>query len=120
MDLDQDGRVDVLSGCWPGEVHLFRGVEGGGFAEGVTLRGPGGAPLKADKASVAHAFDWDGDGDLDLVLGGIGGAVWVARNETAEDGLVFGAPAPLEADGKPIHADGGDSAPFVADWDADG
>lgn len=119
MDLDQDGRRDVLSGSWPGEIHLFRGLEDGTLAAPATIRGPDEKPLKTDSASVAFAYDWDGDGKLDLVLGNIKGEVFVARNATTEAGLAFAAPERLEADGQPLRVQG-DSGPCVADWDGDG
>jgi hypothetical protein len=119
VDLDQDGRRDVLSGSWPGEIHLFCGLEDGTFAAPATIQGPDEKPLKTDSASVAFAHDWDGDGKLDLVLGNIKGEVFVARNATTEAGLAFAAPEPLEADGAPLKVQG-DSGPCVADWDGDG
>jgi len=32
VDLDHDGRVDLISGSWPGELFLFRGGPNGTFA----------------------------------------------------------------------------------------
>ena len=34
MDLDGDGRSDILSGSWPGEIYFFRRLTDGSFAEG--------------------------------------------------------------------------------------
>jgi hypothetical protein len=38
VDLDGDGIKDMLSGSWPGEIFLFRGLPGGKFAPPVKLK----------------------------------------------------------------------------------
>jgi len=42
VDLDGDGINDVLSGSWPGEIFLFRGLPDGGFAPPEKLKDKGG------------------------------------------------------------------------------
>jgi hypothetical protein len=70
-------------------------------------------------ASAVHAFDWDGDGDLDLLVGDIGGSVYLVPNEGTAKAYSFGKEQPLQAGGKAIRVSG-DAGPFVADWDGDG
>lgn len=41
-------------------------------------------------ASAVFAFDWDGDGLLDLIVGEIGGTVHWIRNEGTKTNFVFG------------------------------
>jgi hypothetical protein len=119
VDLDGDGRTDILSGSWPGEIYFFRRQADGKFAEGVTLKGHDGKPVNVGSAASAFAFDWDGDGKPDLVVGTILGEVWLVPNESDGKALAFGKPCRLEAAGQPIKV-GGDAAPVVADWDGDG
>ena len=71
-------------------------------------------------ASAVHAFDWDGDGRLDLLVGDIGGNVYLVPNEGTPTAYAFGKERQLQAGGKPLRVEGGDAGPFVADWDGDG
>jgi hypothetical protein len=120
VDFDGDGKNDLLSGCYPGEIYLFKGQGGGNFAPAEPLKGADGKPLKPGLASVAFACDWDGDGDLDLLVGDIEGQVNLIPNNGSRDKPAFGAPQILQAAGNPIKVAGGDAAPTVADWDGDG
>jgi hypothetical protein len=117
VDLDGDGRTDILSGSWPGEIYFFRRQAAGKFAAGVVLTGRDGKPLNVGSASSAFAADWDGNGFLDLVVGTVLGEVWLIPGEGKA--LAFGTPRRLEAAGQPIKVSG-DAAPVVADWDGDG
>lgn len=119
MDLDGDGRIDILSGSWPGEIYLFRRLKDGTFAAGEELKGKDGKPMKPGSASAAFAFDWDGDGKLDLIVGAVDGSVFLLRNIGDGTSLIFDEPAELTADGKPIKVEG-DAGPTMADWDGDG
>jgi hypothetical protein len=71
-------------------------------------------------ASTVHAVDWDGDGRIDLLIGDIGGNVYLIPNEGTPKAYAFGKPVPLQAGGKAIQVPGGDAGPFAADWDGDG
>jgi hypothetical protein len=71
-------------------------------------------------ASTVHAVDWNGDGKLDLLVGNIGGGVYLVPNEGDAKSFAFGKEEKLQAAGKAISAPGGDAGPFAADWDGDG
>ncbi len=67
----------------------------------------------------AHAADWDGDGDHDLLLGDIRGNVFFLENEGKPGKPAFGPHENVEAGGSAIKVDG-DAGPFTVDWDGDG
>ena len=66
-----------------------------------------------------HAVDWDGDGDLDLLVGVIGGEVYLVPNEGTAKVYAFGEKKAMEADGKPLRVED-DAGPHAVDWDSDG
>jgi hypothetical protein len=119
VDFDNNGRTDVLSGSWPGELYLFRRNEDGTFAKGETLKNKDGKPINTGNASTVFAVDWNNNGRLDLVTGNIGGEVHVLVNEGTRDEPVYGDAIQIDL-GADLKGRSGDSGPIVADWDGDG
>jgi len=70
-------------------------------------------------ASAAHAADWDGDGDYDLIIGTISGKVYLIQNEGTPESYAFGKEQNLQASGQQIDVERS-AGPFTADWDVDG
>jgi hypothetical protein len=120
VDLDADGKTDIISGSWPGEIYWFRREESREFAKGVQLQDGDGEPIHVGHATSPFAVDWDGDGDLDLVVGNLIGEIHVLINEGIGGAPRFGKPERILAEGKQIKIREGDAAPVVADWDGDG
>ena len=120
MDLDGDGLTDILSGGYRGgNLWLFSRRKDGTFAAGEEVKDRAGTKISVGSRSVPCACDWDGDGDLDLIVGNLRGKVVLFRNESTGTGNLFAPAIPLQAGGKPL-APGSYAAPTVADWDGDG
>ncbi len=111
--------MDVVSGSYPGEIYFFRRKPNSTYAAPAALKSADGQPIKVGYASAVAVGDWDGDGNPDLIVGNIDGAVFLIRNEGTRGKLVFDRPQPLKAKGEPISA-GRRAGPCVADWDGDG
>jgi hypothetical protein len=120
VDLDGDGRVDILTGSISGRVHFYRKRPNGTYAAGETLKAGLLRPLTVGASSSIALVDWDDDRDLDLVIGNGEGAVYLVLNEGTAAKPEWSQPRRLKAGGKFIAADSGAVAPCVADWDADG
>jgi hypothetical protein len=120
VDLDADGKLDVLSGSWPGELYFFRGLGQGRFAAGITIKDKDGKVIRRGNASTVFATDWNGDGRLDLLIGNIEGQIFLAPDLASQGKNSFGSLQELKVAAKPIRVPHGDSHPTVADWDSDG
>jgi len=140
VDLDGDGNSDILSGSYSREGSEMAGLfqvlwrrPDGTFKTAETLNGTDGKPLiipVKGKAGEGEdwiknictrplAVDWDGDGDLDLVVGNFPGTFYFFKSE----GKGKFVPLPEEmktGEGAPLKIEGHHSDPFVIDWDGDG
>ena len=64
------------------------------------------------------AVDWDGDDDLDLVVGNFAGSFYLFKGEG--QGKFHPEPELLKSNNEPLKITGAHSDPFVIDWDGDG
>jgi len=119
VDLDGDGRSDLISGSWPGELYFFRRGKDGSLAAPEQLKGPDGKPLNLDNGTSVFAVDWDASGTLDLLVGNARGEVFFLPGQ-GQNQLTFGPPQPVLAAGEKLVVKSGEAAPVAADWDGDG
>jgi hypothetical protein len=134
VDLDGDGRRDILSGSYSrmeqsmaGLFQVLWGQPDGTFKKAVTLNGTDGKPLIIPVAgdnwiknicTRPFAVDWDGDGQLDLVVGNFFGSFYLFKGQGK--GKFLPQPEEIKAGNQPLKIEGHHSDPFVVDWDGDG
>jgi PKD repeat protein len=122
-DLDGDGDLDLLVGDGLGKLFLYWNDVGGGLPSwtpaGFALDKSGNAVAVSNNSSPALA-DIDGDGDLDLLVGGWDGNVVLFRNTGSKTSPQWTLVGPLTDATAAVIDVGYHSAPVLGDLDGDG
>ncbi len=125
-DFDADGDLDLLCGEF---LDGFTYFENAGtrtdprYRAGRRVRTADGRPLRMDlQMIVPVAFDWDRDGDPDLIVGDEDGRVAFVENTgrlDADRTPVFAAPRYFRQQADTLKC-GALATPYPVDWDGDG
>jgi hypothetical protein len=146
VDLNADGHLDYLTATFDGSPHVAYG-SAEGYATPVRLKDAQGERIlissiwnykakkhenlgrsmpdgqaRSERCISALAFDWDNDGDFDLLLGSYeGGHLYRQMNEgTNKEPKFTGKNIAVMAGDKPFAVSGKMTAPRLLDWDGDG
>ena len=132
VDLDGDGKLDIVSGNFSGTFFVFAGEGEGRFAPQAQQLRSGEEPLRVSMHSDPFFVDWDGDGDLDLLSGSAQGGVYCAENTGTKTKPAFRAFAEMVApsghetapqvttDDEHFRSPGGSTRVWADDVDRDG
>ena len=146
VDFNADGHLDYLTATFAGSPYVSYG-SATGFTDPVRLTDAQGRPIiistawndkkwedenlghampdgkpRTERCISAWAFDWDADGDYDLLLGSYeNGHLYRQMNEgTNKEPKFTGKNIPVMAGDKPFALPAKMTAPRMVDWDGDG
>ncbi len=125
-DFDGDGDLDLLCGEFLDGFTYFENIgtrTEPRYSAGRRLTGPDGSPLAMDlQMIVPIAFDWDRDGDLDLIVGDEDGRVALVENtgELGDDRTPRFLPPRYFSQEADLVKCGALATPVGCDWDHDG
>lgn len=125
-DFDGDGDLDLLCGEFLDGFTYFQNIgtaQAPEYAAGERLLDVSGKPLAMDlQMIVPIAFDWDRDGDLDLIVGDEDGRVALIENSgkfDSNNSPLFSPPVYFQQQADELKS-GALATPFAVDWDGDG
>lgn len=111
VDWDKDGDMDLVVGQEDGRVAFVE--HSGRFKEGIPVFNPPrffqqqANELKFGALATPDAYDWDADGDEDIICGNTAGYIGFIENLTGGDNPRWAAPEYIQAGGEIIRIQAG-------------
>lgn len=125
-DFDGDGDLDLLCGEFLDKFTYFQNTgtrTSPVYAKGIRVTDAAGKHLRMDLEMIAPvAFDWDKDGDKDLICGDEDGRVAFIENTgklAADKSPIFEKPKYFKQEASTLKC-GALATPVGFDWDGDG
>ena len=136
VDFNADGTTDIVTATFEGVAFLVPG-SASGFQKQQKILDQNGRDVRlvqyydfennswentdADHCVSTTAFDWDADGDLDLLLGAYEGQLYLQKNEgTPKEPKFTGVNEKVMTQEGPLEIEGGLTAARLVDWNQDG
>ncbi len=128
-DLDGDGDLDLLIGCFDGTISLYTNIGSASspdFKFSGKLENSSGATIDVGVYARPFLLDYDGDGDPDLAAGAFNGKFYFYKNTGTQQAFEFTTDTTFihrlnpQDPGSPVIDVGDNSAPFFIDYDDDG
>ena len=120
MDLNNDGLDDLIVGERNGYVNYYRRLSDGSLTSEGRIQASG-TDIDVGTNSAPFMFDWDNDGDLDLLAGReitAGGSIWLYINSGTPADHLFTTYTPVQVGTSNISWSR--SVPTMADMNGDG
>ena len=121
VDWDGDGKKDLVIADGDGMVKAYLNAgtdDQPQFATSQPVQADG-TPIFVPGPAFAYAADWDGDGNIDLLVGDGQGQVRWYRNTRSDLPPQLSAAGFLRANSSDVRVQG-PAAPIVVDWNSDG
>ncbi|CAE8624848.1 unnamed protein product [Polarella glacialis] len=115
VDWDGDGDIDLLASNSDGRIQFFERSANASLVRRTGSSNPFDG-IDVGWNAAPCAVDWDGDGDIDLLVGNPSGRIQFFER-TADASLVERPGSSNPFDGIDV---GSDARPFAVDWDEDG
>ncbi len=141
VDYENDGDLDIIiaiddwtdygwdnafdkNGVWTngplhGTVYLVEQIKPGEYSKPVHINA-GGKPIENYSISGANFEDFDGDGDLDIIIGEFVDRLTWIENTGTRIKPEYAMPKFIKVNGEILHLDLEMIVPTTADWDKDG